>query len=83
MSEISLATVLKEWGRIGCIGFGGPPAHIALLRKLGCEFGQGYLFGRPSSEPAMSVNRTSVPLPIFTASLRTASKELLNIQANG
>ena len=29
-----LRTVLKEWGRIGCIGFGGPPAHIALLRKL-------------------------------------------------
>jgi chromate transporter len=30
----SLATVLREWGRIGCVGFGGPPAHIALLRKL-------------------------------------------------
>ncbi|MFC0528762.1 chromate efflux transporter [Phytohabitans kaempferiae] len=30
----SLATVLKEWGRIGCIGFGGPPTHIALLREL-------------------------------------------------
>jgi chromate transporter len=26
--------VLREWGRIGCVGFGGPPAHIALLRKL-------------------------------------------------
>jgi chromate transporter len=30
----SLRTVLREWGRIGCIGFGGPPAHIALLRSL-------------------------------------------------
>ncbi|MFD0745525.1 chromate efflux transporter [Phytohabitans flavus] len=29
-----LGTVLKEWGRIGCIGFGGPPTHIALLREL-------------------------------------------------
>jgi len=32
--QASLGTVLREWGRIGCVGFGGPPAHIALLRKL-------------------------------------------------
>ena len=30
----SLGTVLWEWGRIGCIGFGGPPTHIKLLREL-------------------------------------------------
>jgi chromate transporter len=30
-------TVLREWGRIGCIGFGGPPTHIALLRELCVE----------------------------------------------
>jgi chromate transporter len=29
-----LLTVAREWGRIGCLGFGGPPAHIALLRQL-------------------------------------------------
>ena len=29
-----LGTILREWGRIGCLGFGGPPAHIALLRQL-------------------------------------------------
>lgn len=32
-----LGTVLREWGRIGCIGFGGPPAHIRLLRQLCVE----------------------------------------------
>ncbi|HYM46495.1 MAG TPA: chromate efflux transporter [Solirubrobacteraceae bacterium] len=30
----SLAEIAREWGRIGCIGFGGPPAHVALLHDL-------------------------------------------------
>jgi chromate transporter len=30
----SLAEIVREWGRIGCIGFGGPPAHIVLFREL-------------------------------------------------
>jgi len=29
-----LGAVVLHWGRIGCTGFGGPPAHIALLREL-------------------------------------------------
>jgi chromate transporter len=33
----SLAEIAREWSRIGCIGFGGPPAHIALLRTLCVE----------------------------------------------
>lgn len=34
MSRPSLADIAREWGRIGCLGFGGPPAHIAMLRDL-------------------------------------------------
>jgi chromate transporter len=30
-------TIAREWTRIGVTGFGGPPAHIALLRKLVVE----------------------------------------------
>jgi chromate transporter len=44
-SRVSLPTIAREWGRIGCIGFGGPPAHIALLRKL-CVTGRGWLSAR-------------------------------------
>ena len=36
-AEPGLLTIAREWGRIGCIGFGGPPAHIALLRQLCVE----------------------------------------------
>jgi chromate transporter len=30
----SLAEIVRQWGRIGCIGFGGPPTHVALFREL-------------------------------------------------
>jgi chromate transporter len=33
-SPVSLLTIAREWSRIGVTGFGGPPAHIALLRRL-------------------------------------------------
>jgi chromate transporter len=34
LAEPSLREIAREWGRIGCIGFGGPPAHVALFREL-------------------------------------------------
>jgi chromate transporter len=33
----SALEIAREWGRIGCVGFGGPPTHIALLRNLCVE----------------------------------------------
>ena len=36
-SAPGLKTVVREWGRIGCVGFGGPPTHIKLLRQLCVE----------------------------------------------
>jgi chromate transporter len=38
----SLTEIVHEWGRIGCIGFGGPPAHVTLLRDL-CVTRRGWL----------------------------------------
>ena len=35
--RVALSTIAKEWSRIGVTGFGGPPAHITLLRRLCVE----------------------------------------------
>jgi chromate transporter len=35
--RVGLGTIAGQWARIGIIGFGGPPAHIALLRQLCVE----------------------------------------------
>jgi chromate transporter len=35
--RVPIATIAREWTRIGFTGFGGPPAHIALLRQLVVE----------------------------------------------
>jgi Chromate transporter len=32
--RVPLSVIARQWLRLGCIGAGGPPAHIALLRKL-------------------------------------------------
>jgi chromate transporter len=40
--RVPLIRVAKEWTRIGCLGFGGPPAHISLFRRL-CVTDRGWL----------------------------------------
>jgi chromate transporter len=65
-----LPTVLREWGRIGCIGFGGPPAHIALLRRL-CVDQRRWLDAREFEDAIAACNLlpgpASTQLAIFCA----------------
>jgi chromate transporter len=65
-----LPTVAREWGRIGCIGFGGPPAHIALLRQL-CVERRGWLEAREFEDAIAACNLlpgpASTQLAIFCA----------------
>ncbi|HSZ41500.1 MAG TPA: chromate efflux transporter [Trebonia sp.] len=67
---VPLATVLREWGRIGCIGFGGPPAHIRLLRQLVVER-RGWLDAREFEDAIAVCNLmpgpASTQLAIFCA----------------
>ena len=36
-TRVPLRTIAREWTRLGCMGFGGPPTHIALLRRMCVE----------------------------------------------
>jgi chromate transporter len=68
--RVSLATIVREWGRIGITGFGGPPAHIALLRKL-CVDRRGWLSSREFEDGVATTNMlpgpASTQLAIFCA----------------
>ena len=52
---VGLATVAREWLRMGCIGFGGPPAHIALLRTL-CVEERGWLTAEEFEDGVATTN---------------------------
>ncbi len=50
-----LAEIARQWGRIGCIGFGGPPAHVALFRDL-CVARWGWLSGEQFERALAAAN---------------------------
>jgi chromate transporter len=68
--QVPLRTIAREWGRIGCIGFGGPPAHIALLRAL-CVDRRGWISAREFEDGVATTNMlpgpASTQLAIFCA----------------
>ncbi|MFJ8383887.1 chromate efflux transporter [Streptomyces sp. NPDC094438] len=68
--RVGLGTIAREWGRIGCIGFGGPPTHIALLRQL-CVERRKWLSAGEFEDGIAATNLlpgpASTQLAIFTA----------------
>ena len=67
---VPLTTVAREWGRIGCTGFGGPPTHIALLRTL-CVDGREWMSASEFEDGIAACNLlpgpASTQLAIFCA----------------
>jgi chromate transporter len=67
---VSLRVIAIQWGRIGCTGFGGPPAHIALLRDL-CVKRRGWISAEEFEDGIAAVNLmpgpASTQLAIFCA----------------
>jgi chromate transporter len=70
VEKVALVTIAREWARIGSIGFGGPPAHIALLRKL-CVDRRGWITAGEFEDGVAATNLlpgpASTQLAIFCA----------------
>jgi len=70
LAEPSLAEIVREWGRIGCIGFGGPPAHVTLFGEL-CVTRRGWLtehqFERALAATNLLPGPASTQLAIYCA----------------
>jgi chromate transporter len=69
-SRPSAVTVAREWGRIGCTGFGGPPTHIKMLRDL-CVDREGWVDAAEFEDAVAACNLlpgpASTQLAIFCA----------------
>jgi chromate transporter len=69
-ARVPLATIAREWGRIGSVGFGGPPTHIALFRRL-CVEQRGWATPRQFEDAIAATNLlpgpSSTQLAIYSA----------------
>jgi chromate transporter len=69
-TNVSLWTIAREWTRLGCIGFGGPPSHIALFRRM-CVEERNWIEATEFEDAIASVNLlpgpASTQLAIFCA----------------
>ena len=69
-SNVTFAQILRHWGRLGVLGFGGPPAHIAMLRQL-CVVDQQWLsadeFEHAIATTGMLPGPASTQLAIYCA----------------
>lgn len=70
VDRVPLVTIAREWGRIGCVGFGGPPTHISLLRRL-CVDERGWMTATEFEDGVAAVNLlpgpASTQLSIYAA----------------
>jgi len=68
--RVSLWTIAREWTRLGCTGFGGPPTHIALLRRM-CVEERGWIDATEFEDGIATTNLlpgpASTQLAIFCA----------------
>jgi chromate transporter len=54
-APVPLGDIARAWGRIGILGFGGPPTHIAMLREL-CVERRGWIDPRDFEDAIAAVN---------------------------
>jgi Transcriptional regulatory protein, C terminal/Chromate transporter len=87
--SVPLSIVVREWSRIGVIGFGGPPAQIALLRQL-CVEDRGWLSAH-EFEDGVSARLTATELALLeilmqrcpaTISCRAIALAVWNVEAD-
>jgi chromate transporter len=70
IARVPMTQIAREWTRIGLTGFGGPPAHIELLRRLVVER-EGWMTPREFEDAIAACNLlpgpASTQLAIFCA----------------